>query len=230
MTIESSPFGPIKLTGEDAEKFREQFGLGTTQVDLPVAEVVRGNESIDYINWLQPIPPLGTKLYVEPDGAHLYCTTCGSCGEDGCCPTGQCWKARHDEVTKQRDEARSLLAGLADCINQEIRENGPHTDQITDYCGDMRQFIRRLVDYVRQRELQSLTEENARLAQALEEARKDAERYRFLRDARSPKDFYSNEPNWNVACEQGGTGTVYRGERLDAAVDAALAARVSEGG
>ena len=44
------------------------------------------------------------------------------------------------------------LASLADCINQELRESGDFTNQITDYLGgDLRPFIRYLVDANRKR-------------------------------------------------------------------------------
>lgn len=47
-------------------------------------------------------------------------------------------------------DLEGALAGIADCINTEIRENGPWDDQIHGWVDtDMRPFIRRLVDYVR---------------------------------------------------------------------------------
>lgn len=52
------------------------------------------------------------------------------------------------------NDCEGLLAGLADCINQELRENGPvDVPQIKEYRGsvDMRHFIRLLVDVVRAR-------------------------------------------------------------------------------
>ncbi len=37
-------------------------------------------------------------------------------------------------------------ATLADCVNLELRESGEFAAQIEDYLGDMRPFIRKLVD------------------------------------------------------------------------------------
>lgn len=34
-------------------------------------------------------------------GGHLYCTTCGSCGIEGCCPPGKCYKAMLEEAEKK---------------------------------------------------------------------------------------------------------------------------------
>lgn len=51
---------------------------------------------------------------------------------------------------------------------------------------------------------------------------KDAARYRWLRDQVTPDDFYSGAPRWSVAREQGGYGEVFRGEKLDEAIDSAL--------
>ena len=41
------------------------------------------------------------------DGAHLYCTTCGSCGEEGCCPSGVCWRARYNELSMELEAYRA---------------------------------------------------------------------------------------------------------------------------
>lgn len=35
------------------------------------------------------------------EGEHLYCKTCGSCGEDGCCPPEKCQKARRNETIEE---------------------------------------------------------------------------------------------------------------------------------
>lgn len=48
----------------------------------------------------------------------------------------------------------------------------------------------------------------------------DAARYRWLREAAQTTDFTT--PRWTVAKEHGGCGQVYRGEQLDAAIDAAM--------
>lgn len=39
------------------------------------------------------------------EGDHLYCKTCGSCGEDGCCPPEMCRNARRKEVIEECAEA-----------------------------------------------------------------------------------------------------------------------------
>lgn len=60
----------------------------------------------------------------------------------------------HRDLDVQRERSRHLesaLAGLADCINTELRENGPHDDQISGIDVDMRPFVRRLVDRVNAR-------------------------------------------------------------------------------
>lgn len=49
----------------------------------------------------------------------------------------------------------------------------------------------------------------------------DAQRYQFLRNQPRRKDYYTEEANWSVAREQHGMGQVFRGEELDAAIDAA---------
>ena len=69
-----------------------------------------------------------------------------------------------------------------------------------------------------------LTDAERRLS-ALQADARDAARYRFLRDFLDPDDYYSKFPRWTVACESGGMGTIYRGEKMDAAIDAALNAR-----
>ena len=56
--------------------------------------------------------------------------------------------------------------------------------------------------------------------------RADAERYRWLRDrsAANPRDFYSSESCWYVSRTFGdGYGENYTGNRIDAAIDAAMA-------
>ena len=54
----------------------------------------------------------------------------------------------------------------------------------------------------------------------------DAARYRWLRDAAQTTNF--DTPRWTVAHEYGGMGRTFRGNELDAAIDAAIA-RVGEG-
>lgn len=55
-----------------------------------------------------------------------------------------------DNRKKEIEGCESALWQLADCINQEIRENGPRTDQIFNvYTQDLRMFVKRLVDYCR---------------------------------------------------------------------------------
>jgi hypothetical protein len=48
----------------------------------------------------------------------------------------------------------------------------------------------------------------------------DAARYRWLRDAAKTTDF--DLPRWTVAREESGWGNTYRGDALDAAIDAAM--------
>ena len=72
---------------------------------------------------------------------------------------------------------------------------------------------------------ESLREENERL-------RADAERYRWLREeSKKHPDFYSGEARWMVSCAQGGMGHNFFGEKIDAAIDAAMkrAAQQKEG-
>ena len=67
-------------------------------------------------------------------------------------------------LTRERDEAEGSLAGLADCIDQELRENGPvGVEQVPSLKADMRPFVRRLVDYVRERMERAATREQAEL-------------------------------------------------------------------
>ena len=49
----------------------------------------------------------------------------------------------------------------------------------------------------------------------------DAQRYQFLRNQPRRKDYYTEDANWSVAREQHGMGVVFRGNELDAAIDAA---------
>lgn len=49
----------------------------------------------------------------------------------------------------------------------------------------------------------------------------DAQRYQFLRNQPRRKNYYTEEANWSVAREQHGMWQVFRGEDLDAAIDAA---------
>jgi hypothetical protein len=41
-------------------------------------------------------------------GQHLYCQTCGSCGEEGCCPPHLCFNNRLDAAAKLLRDARPL--------------------------------------------------------------------------------------------------------------------------
>jgi hypothetical protein len=41
-------------------------------------------------------------------GQHLYCQTCGSCGEDGCCPPDICFNKRLDKAAALLRDARPL--------------------------------------------------------------------------------------------------------------------------
>ena len=63
--------------------------------------------------------------------------------------------------------------------------------------------------------------ERERLTAELAEAQKDAERYRFLREFKRPADYYSGEDTWSVSRERSGYGECYRGQNLDAHIDAA---------
>lgn len=54
-------------------------------------------------------------------------------------------------------DAEAALAGIADVLNQEMRENGDFRDQIAGIKEDMRPFIRQLVDAVRTRSTPSST-------------------------------------------------------------------------
>lgn len=60
----------------------------------------------------------------------------------------------------------------------------------------------------------------ARLREQESADRRDAERYRWLRDAAKTTDF--TLPRWTVAKESGGFGQCYSGANLDAAIDAAM--------
>ena len=44
----------------------------------------------------------------EITGGHLYCTTCGSCGEDGCCPPHRCYNTRLDQAAELLRDAKPL--------------------------------------------------------------------------------------------------------------------------
>jgi len=61
---------------------------------------------------------------------------------------------------------------------------------------------------------------------ALAERDKDAERYRWLREAslrRTPEhDYYAKIDRWSVSVENGGIGHSFCMEKLDAAIDAAI--------
>jgi len=70
-------------------------------------------------------------------------------------------------LTRERDEAEGSLAGLADCINQELRENGPvEVEQVPSVKADMRPFVRKLVDYVREQKERAAAREQAELRAA----------------------------------------------------------------
>jgi hypothetical protein len=61
--------------------------------------------------------------------------------------------------------------------------------------------------------------------------RADAERYRWLRDrsAANPRDFYSSESCWYVSRTFGdGYGENYTGNRIDDAIDAAMASQTTD--
>jgi hypothetical protein len=66
------------------------------------------------------------------------------------------------------------------------------------------------------------------LIAAYEAARQDAARYRWLKAVTSEKrEPYSNSFYWSVAREYGGKGEIFRGNRLDIVIDAAIAAAPS---
>ena len=48
---------------------------------------------------------------LREDGAHLYCTSCGSCGIDECCPPSKCWRTRYEELVRATSEAKHLPSG-----------------------------------------------------------------------------------------------------------------------
>ena len=68
----------------------ERFGHGPLD---PNDAVEQYNDLLDLARQLER----ELKQWMD-DGAHLYCTTCGSCGEDGCCSPGKCWGARYEEL------------------------------------------------------------------------------------------------------------------------------------
>jgi hypothetical protein len=66
------------------------------------------------------------------------------------------------------------------------------------------------------------------LRAAYEAAKQDAARYRWLKAVTSEKrEPYSNSFYWSVAREYGGKGEIFRGNRLDIVIDAAIAAAPS---
>lgn len=57
----------------------------------------------------------------------------------------------------------------------------------------------------------------------IEALRRDAERYRWLREeSKKRPDFCSGYAIWMVSCEQGGMGHNFFGEKIDAAIDAEM--------
>lgn len=55
--------------------------------------------------------------------------------------------------------------------------------------------------------------------------RADAERYRWLREkSKHRPDFYSYEEEWMVSRQQGGMGENFFGDKIDTAIDTAMAA------
>lgn len=111
-----------------------------------------------------------------------------------------------DQIERERDEALSQLAGIADCINQELRENGPHDDQIEGIGVDMRPFVRRLVDRVNARhEKQSAYAVN--VADALQTLRAEAANFRAYCKGESPSLFSGEDHNvfdFDCAMERAG--------------------------
>lgn len=64
-----------------------------------------------------------------------------------------------------------------------------------------------------------LQEERDALAEKVKDMEDNDRRYRWLRDAAKTTDFTC--PRWVVSVESGGMGQTYRGDDLDAAIDAA---------
>lgn len=105
----------------------DAMGLGRVIVDgkfygLPV-EVVRELAAVR-----------GQLAELNEMGGHLYCTTCGSCGEDGCCPPSACWKTRAEraesalaaaEAEALRDKCVGLwkLLDHIDTLDDAIKQN-----------------------------------------------------------------------------------------------------------
>lgn len=74
-------------------------------------------------------------------------------------------------MSDRREESEDRLAGMADCINLELRENGTlDVPQITAWLDDMRPYVRLLVDYVRARALRTQAQEIERLRAVVEAA------------------------------------------------------------
>lgn len=89
-----------------------------------------------------------------------------------------------------------------------------------DYRSPACEAVARRVD-----ECMKLREELAAERRKVEALEKDAARYRWLREksAHQP-DFYSGDEAWMVSRAQGSMGQNFFGEKIDAAIDAALAA------
>lgn len=85
--------------------------------------------------------------------------TCMMCGDDPAPADAhpaeakaKYWRDQYEALLSE-NKAASALAGIADCINTELRENYGQHEQIGNYLEeDMRPKIRRLVDLVRERE------------------------------------------------------------------------------
>lgn len=74
-------------------------------------------------------------LRSEEDGAHLYCTTCGSCGEDGCCPPEKCQKARRSEIIEECAKICEQRALAWDASVREGSEQRAYEETVLMECA-----------------------------------------------------------------------------------------------
>jgi hypothetical protein len=127
--LQSEPLAKSKGSFYSAilETLRAHKAIMEAERPEPVGSVGRTFIGEQKARWYKPLGK-GTKLYgpdlleyadrmaaerdeatayvdeIKEQGGHLYCTTCGSCGEEGCCPTGVCWRTRAENAERRAAE------------------------------------------------------------------------------------------------------------------------------